>query len=69
MGKKMIQSVIRIENLGESNATVDGHALDAGASLEFTVFKGIDFKGDVRTGNRSFKVSIVDPVLDSAPSE
>ena len=61
----MLHGQIDFVNIGDTNLTIDGHELNVGESLPFSVFKGIDLVGEVRTGNRSFKIKIVDPVVPS----
>ena len=59
---RCVRGDILIINAGNTLLTVDGSELDPGDQLAHSVFKGVDFKGEVRTGARSFKVKITDPV-------
>ena len=47
-------------NVGPSKITIDDVEVDPGEQVQFTVFKGVDRQGDVRSGKRSFRANIVD---------
>lgn len=63
----LTHSSVVIYNAGPANITVEGYEVDSGGQIQFMVFKGVDIHGDVSTGNRSFKVKVVDnPIFQEA---
>lgn len=60
--KPIISGNLKIENIGNTTLMVAGVEMPPGHSASWTVFKGVDFKGDVCTGERAFDVSVVNPV-------